>query len=598
MSLIPETTFPDSFRPYESFRHQFGFVPAIFRAQSLLPRVIEAEAQMLAAVLLAPGALARVQKETILLMLAYEQRSEYCISIHRHVLGRLGLASSRLDRLARDYHDGVLSDTDAAMIDFALTLGVAPAAIDGGDIEALRSKGLSDNQILEAILTAALAHFLCTLSAGLDVKADFRPPPETSSSQRRLSARDATRSASRQRPYLPGVTHDAQEFSPFEFFQEQFGFVPNLFRAQTLRPDVIEAEAFMLRTVLLTEDALSRLQKEFILLVVSAQNLNTYCVAVHSEMLRHLSVSEDTSDQIAVDHRHTALSNSDKALLDAARKIARQSPRFDADDRDGLRRHGFTDPQILETVVMAALTNFLNTLQAGLGTVPDFHPRRIFDAGVNLSERLAHPMTRESTARESGSDPDAALVADAMSGSRDAFEVLLRRHHGRIYRLLLCVTGTPQDAEDSAQWTFLKAFQHLRDFKGHASFRTWLTRIAINEGREYLRRRKSLESLSSDDEDGERFHPQLVLPWAENPEQLYQREELRALVERAVMSLPLRYRMAVLLRDLQQLSTAEAAAALGLETPTLKTHLLRGRLMLREALAPHFARRLETLADV
>jgi RNA polymerase sigma-70 factor (ECF subfamily) len=598
MSLIPETVVPDSFLPYESFRHQFGFVPAIFRAQSLLPSVIEAEAQMLAAVLLAPGTLTRMQKETILLMLAYEHCSEYCVSIHPHALGRLGLSSSRLDRLARDYHDGVLSDANVAMIDFALTLGVEPTAVDGGDIEALRAQKLSDNHILEAILTAALANFLCTLSAALDVEPDFQPPPKAASSQHRLSALKTPRSAGTQRPYLAAVARDAQEFSPFAFFDEQFGFVPNLFRAQTLRPDVIEAEAFTLRAVLLAEDVLSRLQKEFILLVVSAQNLNTYCVAVHCEMLRHLGVSEDTSDQIAVDHRHTALSNSDKALLDAACKIARQSPRFDADDRDGLRRHGFTDPQILETVVMVALSNFLNTLQAGLGTVPDFHPRRIFDAGVNLSERLAHPMPHESTARESGTDPDGALVADAMSGSGDAFEVLVRRHHGRIYRLLLCVTGTPQDAEDSAQWAFVKAFQHLGDFKGHATFRTWLTRIAINEGRECLRRREPLESLSSNDEDGTPFQPQLVLPWAENPEQLYQREELRALVERAVMSLPLRYRMAVLLRDLQQFSTAEAAAALGLETSTLKTHLLRGRLMLREALAPHFARQLGTLADV
>jgi RNA polymerase sigma-70 factor (ECF subfamily) len=82
-----------------------------------------------------------------------------------------------------------------------------------------------------------------------------------------------------------------------------------------------------------------------------------------------------------------------------------------------------------------------------------------------------------------------------------------------------------------------------------------------------------------------------VLAWEDDPEQQYQQAELRALVEHAVTSLPLPYRMAVLLRDLEQLSTAEAAAALGLGVPTLKTHLLRGRLMLREALAPHFVRR-------
>ena len=70
MSLIPQQALPDSFPPYEAFRQNFGFVPEIFRAQSLLPRVIEAEAQIAGAVLLAPGALTRVQKETILLTLA------------------------------------------------------------------------------------------------------------------------------------------------------------------------------------------------------------------------------------------------------------------------------------------------------------------------------------------------------------------------------------------------------------------------------------------------------------------------------------------------------------------------------------------------
>jgi RNA polymerase sigma-70 factor (ECF subfamily) len=107
-----------------------------------------------------------------------------------------------------------------------------------------------------------------------------------------------------------------------------------------------------------------------------------------------------------------------------------------------------------------------------------------------------------------------------------------------------------------------------------------------------------MESLSPEEEEGEHFRPGLVLAWADDPEQLYQREELRALVERAVASLPMRYRMAVLLRDLEQLSTAEAAVALGLGIPTLKTHVLRGRLMLREALAPHFIPRPGAAASV
>src|SRR5262249_58186189 len=95
---------------------------------------------------------------------------------------------------------------------------------------------------------------------------------------------------------------------------------------QTLRPDVVEAEAFTVGTVLLTDDILSRVHKEFILLAISAANLNTYCVAVHCEMLRGLGLPEDVSDQIAVDHHNANLSHADKALLDVALKVARRSP--------------------------------------------------------------------------------------------------------------------------------------------------------------------------------------------------------------------------------------------------------------------------------
>jgi RNA polymerase sigma-70 factor (ECF subfamily) len=598
MSLIPQAALPDSFPPYEAFRQNFGFVPAIFRAQSLLPRVIEAEAQIAGAVLLAPGALTRVQKETILLTLASRHRNVYCVTAHRHFLRELGVPTHQLDVLARDHRDAGLSSADAALLDFALKLGSEPARISGGEIAALRAKGLTDEQILEAVLMTALTNFLCTLSVGLDVAPDFEPSPIHVSIQSRPETVASDAAVATKGPYLRAVARDAQEFGPFAFFQEKFGFIPNIFRAQTLRPDVVEAEAFTVGSVLLTDDILSRVRKEFILLVISAANLNTYCVAVHCEMLRGLGLPEDVSDQIAVDHHSADLSQADKALLDVALKVASRSPTFGLADVEGLRTHGFTDHQILEAVVMASLTNFLNTLQIGLGTVPDFHPRRVFAAGVNLLEGPAHPMPKGESGGDPAGDPDIDLVTRAKQGDRSAFEAIVRGHHRRLYRMLLCVTRNTADAEDATQTAFLKAFQHLEDFEGHARFGTWLTRIAINEGLECVRTRRPMESLAPEDQDDGQFRPRLVLAWADNPEQLYQREELRAMVERAVTSLPERYRMAVFLRDLQQLSTAEAAAALGLGIPTLKTHLLRGRLMLREALAPHFIPRAGAAASV
>jgi len=168
------------------------------------------------------------------------------------------------------------------------------------------------------------------------------------------------------------------------------------------------------------------------------------------------------------------------------------------------------------------------------------------------------------------------------------------RHGRRVYRVLLSITGNSADAEDGAQNTFLKAFQHLGDFEGAAKFSSWLTRIAANEGLEILRRRKSRRSESLDEwlaDHEETFEPRNHRPWQKNPEQLVAETQVRELVEKEIMRLPAKYRAAVMLRDLEHLSTEEAATALGLNEATLKTRLLRGRLMLREALAPHFGKR-------
>jgi RNA polymerase sigma-70 factor (ECF subfamily) len=593
VTLLPQPALSDSFAPCEGLRKHFGFVPAIFRAQGLLPRLIEAEARLAGAVLVAPGALTRIQKETILLVVAACHRNSYCVTAQWHLLRELGLSPDRLDPLARDYGDAGLDRSDVALLDFSVKLGGKEPRINAGDIDALRAQGLTDQHVLEAILATALARFLCTLSVGLDVEPDYPPRPVASFARRLPEIVDSSPSPATRGPHLHAIDRDPREFSPFAFFQEQFGFVPNIFRAQTLRPDIVEAEALAVGSVLLTNDILSRVQKEYILLVISAANLNTYCVAVHCEMLRGLGVPEDVSDQIAVDHHHADLSAADTELLDFALRVARLSP-VGPTELGRLRAHRFTDSQVLEAVAMSSLTNFLNTLQAGLGTVPDFHPRRDFVATVNLSAGDAHP----TLGSVSGVDPDAEYVARAIQGDAGAFEELVRRHHRQMYRTSLGVTGNAEDAEDAAQTAFFKAFQRLKHFEGHARFSTWLTRIVINESLERLRARKPMESLSLEGEDRGEFRPHVMRAWVDNPEQLYQREELRSMIERALAEMPVRYRMAVLLRDIEQLSTTEAASALGLAVPTLKSHLLRGRLMLREALAPHFTPRPGAAAGV
>ena len=91
---------------------------------------------------------------------------------------------------------------------------------------------------------------------------------------------------------------------PYAVLQEKLGLIPNIFRAQSMRPDFIEAEVPLLLSVLAKEGALSRQQKESIALVCSAARLNTYCVLMHGEMLRAMGVSDPELEQLAADH-HT-----------------------------------------------------------------------------------------------------------------------------------------------------------------------------------------------------------------------------------------------------------------------------------------------------
>jgi RNA polymerase sigma-70 factor, ECF subfamily len=194
-------------------------------------------------------------------------------------------------------------------------------------------------------------------------------------------------------------------------------------------------------------------------------------------------------------------------------------------------------------------------------------------------------------------DPDAREVAKAQAGDMEAFERLVQRNGQRVYRTLLGITGHEADAEDGMQNAFVKAWQHIGEFHGQSKFSSWLMRIAMNEGLEILRRRRSKGRKALVEwkgEDEERFNPRSTRPWEEDPERQYSRAEIREIVEKKIMKLPAKYRVAVMLRDLEGLDTQEAAAALGLNVATLKTRLLRGRLMLREALAPYFGKKRRT----
>jgi RNA polymerase sigma-70 factor, ECF subfamily len=187
---------------------------------------------------------------------------------------------------------------------------------------------------------------------------------------------------------------------------------------------------------------------------------------------------------------------------------------------------------------------------------------------------------------------DLALVAEAKAGSYEAFEELVNRYENKIYRLGVNITGNSEDAEDVLQEAFLKAFTHLGEFREDSRFYTWLVRIAVNEALMKLRKLRSSRTVPLEDEIGEDGDPipRELADWKPNPEQIYVQEEIESILREAAQKLPASYRTVFLLRDVEDLSTAEAASVLGLTEGTVKARLFRARLMLREELSKVFKR--------
>ena len=551
--------------PYRGLVEAYGFVPNLFTLQKELPRVIEGEQRLIHAIVLREGRLSRQLKDSLFRTVASARSSDYCRALHAQ-------------KRPRD------AEQDPALLAFAHKLANYAPCVCKHDIVALRAVGFDDSIILECILTVALGQLLCTLANALRPNLDAGLPALPSIESSRLP--EPVEWFETNGPYLQPSPPPASNFQPYAFFREEFGFVPKLFQEQTLRPDVVDAESQALAQILIPEDLLSRIVKEHIVLVISAANLNTYCVAVQSQILATLGVPLEDSDQIVEDHRCAATSPAEVALLDEVRKLASWPGAQARFESTGLREHGFSEPQILEAIAMAAVTNFLNTLQDGLGAVPDFPPRRVFTRKDLYPSASPPRLTSDAT---SSDDPDATAVARVQSGDTDAFEELVRRHSRRVFGTLAGLLGNLDDARDLTQDVFLKAFENIGRFQGRSKFSTWLTSIAINTGTELLRQRRPSESLDQG-EDGDEFRPRQIQSWADDPEQVLAASQRAQLVREGVLRLPEKYRVVVLLRDINQLSTEEAAAALGLSIPAVKARLLRGRLMLRESLAPHFIR--------
>src|SRR2546422_2717878 len=136
--------------------------------------------------------------------------------------------------------------------------------------------------------------------------------------------------------YLRNQPYEDKDFPAFAAIREQFGFLPNFFPAQTLRPDFVDAEINLMAAILLKEGALTRQQKEYIFLVCSAANLSTYCLTAHCEMIRMMRIEGPEPEQIALDHTAAKIPVPLKALLNFAAKLNGQPTKITKRDVDVL----------------------------------------------------------------------------------------------------------------------------------------------------------------------------------------------------------------------------------------------------------------------
>lgn len=181
------------------------------------------------------------------------------------------------------------------------------------------------------------------------------------------------------------------------------------------------------------------------------------------------------------------------------------------------------------------------------------------------------------------------MQAQQSTGSHEAaFEAIMRRHNGRLFRVARAILKDDTEAEDALQDAYLDAYRHMDDFRGDAQLSTWLTRIVVNQSLMRLRRQKRERVIVPFDR-GERQDPgqEVDVPdeKAEPPSSAAMRAEVRRLLEQRIDQLPVAFRTVFVMREVEDMTVEETADCLGIRPATVRTRLFRARALLREALA-------------
>jgi RNA polymerase sigma-70 factor (ECF subfamily) len=200
---------------------------------------------------------------------------------------------------------------------------------------------------------------------------------------------------------------------------------------------------------------------------------------------------------------------------------------------------------------------------------------------------MADPNVVMNNPGSAGTTREQDLIERVQRGQSELFYELVRPYERRVYAAALAILRNEADAEDVAQEAMLKALANIRQFRAEAKFSTWLIQITVNEAlmRRRRERNRIMEGIEDHrDEEGE-YTPRDFADWREIPSEALERKEVRQKLAKALTTLDRKYREVFVLRDMEQLNIQETAEALGISIASVKTRLLRARLMLRDLLA-------------
>lgn len=177
---------------------------------------------------------------------------------------------------------------------------------------------------------------------------------------------------------------------------------------------------------------------------------------------------------------------------------------------------------------------------------------------------------------------DEQVVARVLAGEKPLYEIIMRRYNTRLYRVVRSIVRDDGEVEDVVQDTYVRAFQHLDQFAARARFSTWLTRIAVHEALARIRKARRLEEwdLMTESQQNDITSERLQ----QNPESHAASGELGRLLEEAIDKLPENYRIVVMMRDVEEMSTSEAAECLSISEENVKVRLHRAHALLRKEL--------------